>query len=118
MILSAGGSSHFDQVSKKFKAADLGRETEIILRSGCYFSHDSGMYRQAFSDLDHRSPELAELGDGLRPAIEVWAYVQSRPEPGRLLATMGKRDVSFDSGLPVPERWFRPGEHDAPEPLV
>ena len=117
VILSAGGSSHFDQVSKKFKAANLGRETEIILRSGCYFSHDSGMYRQAFSDLDHRSPELAELGDGLRPAIEVWAYVQSRPEPGRLLATMGKRDVSFDSGLPVPERWFRPGHHQAPEPL-
>lgn len=117
IILSAGGSSHFDQVAKTFKAADLGRETEIILRSGCYFSHDSGMYRLAFSDLDRRSPELAELGDGLRPAIEVWAYVQSRPEPGRLLATMGKRDVSFDSGLPVPERWFRPGEHQAPEPL-
>jgi D-serine dehydratase len=31
---------------------------------------------------------------------------------------MGKRDVSFDSGLPVPARWFRPGLHQAPEPLV
>ena len=117
IILSAGGSSHFDQVTKIFKAADLGRETEVIIRSGCYFSHDSGMYRQAFADLDRRSPELAALGEGLRPAIEVWAYVQSRPEPGRLLATMGKRDVSFDSGLPVPERWFRPGDHAKPEPL-
>ncbi|MEZ5936545.1 MAG: amino acid deaminase [Alphaproteobacteria bacterium] len=117
VILSAGGSSHFDQVTKIFKAADLGRDTRVIIRSGCYFSHDSGMYRTAFADLDRRSPELADLGEGLRPAIEVWAYVQSRPEPGRLLATMGKRDVSFDSGLPVPERWFRPGHHAAPEDL-
>jgi len=118
IILSAGGSSHFDQVTTIFKAADLGRETEVVIRSGCYFSHDSGMYKAAFADLNQRSPELAELGDGLRPAIEIWAYVQSRPEPGRLLATMGKRDVSFDSGLPVAERWFRPGHHEAPEALA
>lgn len=118
VILSAGGSSHFDQVTKIFKAADFGRETRVIIRSGCYFSHDSGMYRQAFADLDQRSPELAALGEGLRPAIEIWAHVQSRPEPGRLLATMGKRDVSFDSGMPVPERWFRPGHHQAPEALA
>ncbi len=118
IILSAGGSSHFDQVTKLFKAADLGRETKVVIRSGCYFSHDSGMYRDAFEHIDRRSPEVAELGEGLRPAIEVWAYVQSRPEPKRLLATMGKRDVSFDSGLPVPERWFRPGQHQAPEVLA
>lgn len=117
VILSAGGSSHFDQVAKIFNAADLGRETQVIIRSGCYFSHDSGMYQAAFADLDKRSPELLDLGDGLRPAIEVWAHVQSRPEPGRVLATMGKRDVSFDSGLPVPERWFRPGHHRAPEAI-
>jgi D-serine dehydratase len=30
---------------------------------------------------------------------------------------MGKRDVSFDSGLPTPERWFRRGLHQAPEAL-
>lgn len=117
IILSAGGSCHFDQVAKAFKQADIGREAKIILRSGCYFSHDSGMYRAAFADLDMRAPELSALGDGLRPAIEVWAYVQSRPEPGRLLATMGKRDVSFDAGLPLPERWYRPGTHDAPQTL-
>jgi D-serine dehydratase len=117
VILSAGGSAHFDQVTKVFNSAGLGRETQVILRSGCYFSHDSGMYRAAFTDLDKRSPELADLGDGLRPALEVWAYVQSRPEPGRVLATMGKRDVSFDSGLPVPEQWFRPGVHAEAESL-
>ncbi|MGH1479585.1 MAG: amino acid deaminase [Geminicoccales bacterium] len=117
VILSAGGSSFFDLVTKKFKAAALGCETKVVIRSGCYFSHDSGMYQAAFADLDERAPELAKLGDGLRPALEVWAYVQSRPEPGRVLATMGKRDVSFDAGMPVPERWFRPSLHAKPEPL-
>jgi len=117
VILSAGGSSFFDLVTKTFKKADIGRETKIVIRSGCYFSHDSGMYQAAFADLDQRTPELSQLGEGFRPALEVWAYVQSRPEPGRLLATMGKRDVSFDAGLPVPEQWFRPGLHAKPEPL-
>ena len=46
---------------------------------------------------------------GLEPALEVWAYVQSRPENGRTILTMGKRDVSYDSSLPVPLRWYRPG---------
>ena len=117
VILSAGGSSFFDLVTKSFKKADLGRETNIVIRSGCYFSHDSGMYQAAFVELDRRTPDLSQLGDGLRPALEVWAYVQSRPEPGRVLATMGKRDVSFDAGLPVPEQWYRPGLHAKPEPI-
>ncbi len=117
VILSAGGSSFFDLVTKKFKETDLGRETKVIIRSGCYFSHDSGMYQAAFADLGIRAPELADLGEGLRPALEVWAHVQSRPEPGRVLATMGRRDVSSDAGMPIPEQWFRPGDHSKPEPL-
>ena len=117
VILSAGGSAFFDLVTETFKKADLGRETKIVIRSGCYFSHDSGMYQQAFADLDQRVQTIGNLGDGLRPAIEVWAYVQSRPEPGRVLATMGKRDVSFDAGLPTPEQWYRPGLHQLPEAL-
>lgn len=117
VFLTAGGSSYFDLVTKAFAAADLGRETRILLRSGCYLSHDSGMYTQAFADLRARMPEVDDLGPGLRPALEVWAQVQSIPEPGRAFATMGKRDVSFDSGLPRPERWFRLGLHQAPQAL-
>ena len=45
----------------------------------------------------------------------MWAYVQSRPEDGRTVLTMGKRDVSFDAGMPVPLRWFRPGKMTKPE---
>jgi D-serine dehydratase len=45
----------------------------------------------------------------LRPALEVWSVVQSRPEPGLAILTMGKRDASHDAGLPVPLWRHRPG---------
>jgi D-serine deaminase-like pyridoxal phosphate-dependent protein len=32
----------------------------------------------------------------LMPAIEVWAHVQSRPEPTLVIASLGKRDISYD----------------------
>lgn len=47
---------------------------------------------------------------GLLPALQVWAYVQSLPEPGRAIIAMGKRDAAFDAGLPTPALQFRPGQ--------
>jgi D-serine dehydratase len=55
------------------------------------------------------------MSEGLTPAMHVWAYVQSLPEPGRAIIGMGKRDAAFDSGLPVPALHFRPGSA-APAP--
>lgn len=109
VILSAGGSAFYDMVAKRFAAAGIDREIMVLTRSGCYLTHDSVLYREAFADLVARSPELAAGGPGLMPALEVWAYVQSRPEPGKVLLTMGKRDVSYDE-LPVPFAWCRPGD--------
>ena len=64
-----------------------------IIRSGCYLTHDDGLYA--------RTSPLA--GDrGLLPALQVWAQVVSRPEPDLALLTMGRRDVSFDQDIPVP----------------
>jgi D-serine dehydratase len=117
LILTAGGSAFYDLVVERFARAGLHREVRVVTRSGCYLTHDSQMYRDAFRELLERSPEARELGEGLRPALEVWAYVQSRPEPGRAILTMGKRDCSHDGGLPVPLAWFRPAEHPAPRPL-
>jgi D-serine dehydratase len=117
VILSAGGSRYFDQVTRIFAGADLGRPVEIVLRSGCYLSHDSKVYTEAFARLRERTPAVARLGEGLRPALELWAVVQSTPEPGLAVATMGKRDVSHDLGLPLPRQWFRPGLHAAPQDL-
>ena len=42
----------------------------------------------------------------LRPALELWAQVLSRPEPELALLGAGRRDVGFDKGLPVPLRVF------------
>jgi D-serine dehydratase len=117
ILLSAGGSAFFDQVAKAFRAARLEREVEVVLRSGCYLTNDSKMYRQFFDQMRNRAPEIDALGDGLQAALELWAYVQSTPEPGLAIATLGKRDVSFDVDLPVPEQWFRPGIHERPQAL-
>ena len=115
VVLSAGGSKYYDIVVDRLARADLGRDSLIVTRSGCYLSHDSVLYRRAFEAIEQRHPELEALGPGLLPAMEVWAYVQSRPEAGKVILTMGKRDVSYDD-LPVPLRWFRPG-CDSPEAM-
>lgn len=117
VILSAGGSAYYDMVVERFARAALGRETLVLTRSGCYLSHDSGLYTRAFERLSERSPSVAGIGEGPRPALELWTYVQSRPEPGKVICTMGKRDVSHDAGLPVAELWYRPGG-EGPEPVV
>jgi len=51
----------------------------------------------------------ARLGctEGLRGALEVWALVQSCPEPGLAIVGAGKRDLSFDLDLPRP-LWHAP----------
>ena len=88
-IVSAGGSVWFDEV------LDVLGGLPLVLRSGCYVTHDHGFY-------DDASP----LGGQLRGALEVWGAVLSRPEPGLALVGVGKREVSFDLGLPVPlQRW-------------
>jgi D-serine dehydratase len=107
VILSAGGSSFYDLVVAKLKAAAIGRPTVILLRAGCYITHDSVMYVRAFDALGARDPELAAKDGGLRAALEVWAYVQSRPEPTKAIVGFGKRDASYDDP-PVALAWFRP----------
>jgi D-serine dehydratase len=109
LILSAGGSAFYDIVVERFRRAGVKREFLLVIRSGCYLTHDSKMYREAFEHIRERHPEVAKLGTGLEPAFEVWAYVQSRPERTKAILTMGKRDVSYDVDLPMPLKWFRPG---------
>ncbi len=107
IILSAGGSAFYDMVIARFVHAGLSRPTRVLTRSGCYLTHDSARYRRAFADILSRTPDAAS-GGGLVPALEVWAYVQSRPEPGKVLLTMGARDTA-SGDLPVPQTWYRPG---------
>src|SRR3546814_5533514 len=97
--------------------ARLNRVTLLVLRSGCYLTHDSGTYRSAFRRLLERTPEAQSLGTGLQPALEVWAQVQSRPEPTRAILTLGKRDTSYDDCFPEPIWWHRPGGRGGPLPV-
>jgi D-serine dehydratase len=117
VILSAGGSAFYDLVARRFAAAKFPRPFMVLTRSGCYLTHDSKSYKEEFAALLKRSPEAGGLGVGLRPALEVWAYVQSTPEPTRVILNMGQRDCGRDAGLPVPFQWFRPGHHNAPQAL-
>ena len=110
ILVTAGGSAEFDLVAENWRRGDFDVPIRIVLRSGCYLTHDSGMYEDRFHDIAARAIASDELiADGPRAALEVWALVQSMPEPGLALVTMGKRDVSFDSGLPKPIAWFSPG---------
>lgn len=116
LILSAGGSAFFDRVGERFGAAAFRRPMLRVLRSGCYLTHDSLGYAAAFRRVVEETALRLPPG-GLEAALEVWAHVQSRPEAGRTILTMGKRDVSYDSSLPVPLHWYRPGAMARPEPM-
>lgn len=105
-IVTAGGSLFFDLAVEELtrdRVAD-----RVVLRSGCYLTHDAGHYERlspfASSEPDRR----------FRSAIEVWSAVLSRPEPGLAILGMGRRDVSFDLGLPMPfeRRTTDGGSHD------
>ncbi|MCC7274029.1 MAG: amino acid deaminase [Alphaproteobacteria bacterium] len=117
VILSAGGSAFYDLVVDRFRRAGLHREVLLVSRSGCYITHDSAMYRNFFAELRGRTPGVDALGPGPRPALEVWAYVQSRPEPRKAILTMGQRDVGVSGGLPVPILCYRPGTAGAPQAI-
>jgi D-serine dehydratase len=109
-ILTGAGSAWYDVVADVFSAAGFGDEVEIVLRPGCYLTHDVGAYREAQTKIIERNPIAREMKSGLIPALQVWAYVQSIPEPEKAIVGMGKRDAAFDSGLPVPALHFRPGD--------
>jgi D-serine dehydratase len=113
VILTAGGSGYFDVVVDRLSTIPLSRPVEVVIRSGCYLTHDGHMYRDLFGQLAKRHPELGALGPGLTPALQVWARVQSRPEPGKVILAVGKRDISYDVHLPAPALWHRDGM-DAP----
>jgi D-serine dehydratase len=112
ILVSAGGSAYFDLVARRIgkssgKLHGLSRPLRPVLRSGCYITSDHGMYHDALAALDAR--EGSAPGEGLRPALEIWSVVQSRPEPDLAILTMGKRDASHDAGLPLPLMSHRPG---------
>lgn len=108
-ILSGAGSAWFDVVAEEFSAVSADPGIEIVLRPGCYLTHDVGIYRDAARRIHASNPVAREMGSSLQPALQLWAYVQSRPEPQRAIIALGKRDAAFDAGLPLPALQFRSG---------
>ena len=100
IVVTAGGSTYPDRV-----VALLGgqwaasKPVRLVIRPGCYVTHDSRHYEE-FGPFGARPP-MADC-PRLRPALTVWSYVVSRPEPGLALLGFGKRDASYDVDLPVP----------------
>jgi D-serine deaminase-like pyridoxal phosphate-dependent protein len=104
-ILTASGSAWYDLIAGVFHEAHLGKHFVPVLRPGCYVVHDHGLYREAQRGVLQRRPELEH---GLLPALEVFAQVQSLPEPGLAIVAMGKRDIGGDR-LPMALRRYREG---------
>jgi D-serine deaminase-like pyridoxal phosphate-dependent protein len=97
VVLTAGGSSFFDIVVDRLRGPwPRGVDVRVVLRSGCYLTHDAGGYERT-SPLPERDGER-----GFHQALEVWGHVLSRPEPELALIGFGKRDVPFDAEMPIP----------------
>ena len=92
-MVTAGGSAYFDVVVEVLGGQ---RDWNLILRSGCYVTHDHGLYSRVAPSA-RNTPGVPVL----EPALEAWAPVLSRPEPGTAVLGIGRRDVSFDAGHPV-----------------
>lgn len=97
VTVTAGGSAHFDAVTRvlgPLAGPREGHTVDVVLRSGAYVVHD---------DVHYAGLTPSTRGDGppLRPAIHVRAQVLSRPEAGLALLDAGKRDLPFDLDLPV-----------------
>jgi D-serine dehydratase len=108
-LLSGAGSAWYDVVADEFAQAGDAADVEVVLRPGCYLTHDVGIYKKAQNEIFARNPIAKRMGEGLLPALQLWAYVQSVPEPDRAIVALGKRDAAFDAGFPVPARHYRPG---------
>lgn len=107
VILSGAGSAWYDVVADVLSKAGTG--IEVVLRPGCYLTHDVGIYREAQEQIKVRNPIARTMESTLVQALQLWAYVQSVPEENKAILGLGKRDAAFDAGLPVPALHYRPG---------
>lgn len=106
VIVTAGGSAYFDHVVDRLSRVRIDLPVRIVIRSGCYITHDDGSLHQS-SPMGETT--RTDSGDRLVAAIEVWGAVLSRPEPGRALVGLGKRDISADGLMPLVKKVRRRG---------
>ncbi len=98
-IVSIGGTAFLDRVL--MIAKDLQPTFRVLVRSGCYVTHDHARYQLQHQQSIERVRGIAAMPEFI-PALELWSYVQSMPEPNQAFLTFGKRDAPFDLDLPIP----------------
>jgi D-serine dehydratase len=99
LLLSVGGSSFLDAVWEF--GQQMQGQFQMVIRSGCYVTHDHGYCAQKLDAARQRGGRKANL-PMFRPALELWSQVQSKPEEGLAILNFGKRDCAYDLGLPIP----------------
>ena len=115
VILSAGSSTSFDQTIRRFGHLAKDKGVRIVVRGGAFLALDHGFYRRRALDMDKRG-KLALPGgktgsaSGFKPGLELWAAVQSLPDPRVAIMGMGMRDLPYDIELPIPLQRFRDGK--------
>ncbi|QHM71740.1 D-threonine aldolase [Mixta intestinalis] len=109
-ILTGAGTVWYDVVCNVWLAAEKPTDCRIVIRPGCYITHDNGIYQQAQNALMARDATACAIGGDLACALEIVAMVQSVPEPALAVVNFGKRDAAFDAGLPQPIAHYRAGK--------
>ena len=107
VLITGAGSAWYDVVAQHL--SDSSMQYTAVIRPGCYLIHDTGIYQDAQHQVMARSTLACDIGGDLQSSLQVWAYVQSLPEPGLAIIGLGKRDAAFDAGLPTPELFYHPG---------
>jgi len=105
LFVSAGGSAFMDLVADALKGLEA--PYRPLLRSGCYVTNDHGVYARKLTEARARSGSSVP---DFQPALELWSYVQSIPEPNWAVLSFGKRDCSYDMELPEPLWTLAPDE--------
>lgn len=108
-LITGAGSAWYDVVTTELTCSKLPETMQIVLRPGCYISHDTGIYQHAQQQVITRCAAAGSVPGQLQNALELAAYVQSLPEPGLAVLGFGKRDAAFDAGLPQAIALYRNG---------
>ncbi len=106
-ILTGAGSAWYDLVTARFLNDQLPSNVVPVIRPGSYVIHDTGMCDQFQDAVLERNSTANQIGGKLQSSLEIWTYIQSIPEDGLAIVTMGKRDVGFTDGLPLPSLHYR-----------
>jgi D-serine dehydratase len=106
-LFSVGGTSFLDYQHEILPA--LRSRYRVVVRSGCYITHDHGNY-PAHVRRTHDRGLGDEAWPPLRQALELWSLVQSVRDGKTAILTFGRRDAPHDGDLPLPLYVVRPGQ--------